>query len=557
MKDAYPRYPSVPDDRLVPADLQPEYAGDDARARRGVAEAILDRADAGQPLSCAAIIQHESGLVLSFADLDRQSAALGSALLRLGVQLGDRIAIRSPNRPEGIIAALATWRCGGVVVPIPAQIHADELAYFLADTGARVLLTQGDPASLAVVDCGIAGTQVKHVVTFAGEGADRGHLSWDRLVASAEPAPELPRIHPDALAIIWHTGGTTGKPKACYHTHRRFLLAGYSIGQAIGVQPGDRLAAAAPIGHALGFIYHTIYTLLHGATIVMIESFQRPEILVQAIADHGIDTFAAIAATWSQMKAVLTAQPELPTPPRTLRAFAMWQSSSSSDVYDWWKARGIELCNNFGSTSFATWVLVPRRGSNPPRASLGRSAPGYEVIAIDPDGDSVVPLDPGTPGRMAVRGPTGLTYWNRPDLQRRDVRDGWTLVDDMIEIGADGNVAYLGRTDFMISTAGYKVAPAEVEAALASHPAVREVAVLGVPDPVRQQVVCAFVAVTDGVVADDALRRELQETVKRQLAPYKYPRVVEFVDELPRDSVGKVIQRALHSPQAGPVRHGA
>jgi 2-aminobenzoate-CoA ligase len=551
MKDAYPHYAAVPADRLVPPDLQPDYTGDDARAWRGVAQAILD-CGGGRPAASTAVICHESGLVLSYADLDRQSAELASGLLRLGIQPGDRVAVRSPNRPEGIIAALAAWRSGGAVVPVPTQARADELAYFLADTGARVLVTHGDPASLAVVGGGIRDTPVEHVVVFADEGADHGYLSWPRLVASAEPATELPRVHPDSLAIVWHTGGTTGKPKACYHTHRRFLLAGYSIGQALGVQAGGRWAAAAPIGHALGFIYHTIYTLLHGATIVMIESYQRPETLVQAIAEHGIDTFAAIAATWSRMKDVLDAQPGLPVPSASLRAFAMWQSSSASEVYDWWKARGIELVNNFGSTSFATWVLVPRSGSNPPRASLGCPAPGYEVIAIDPDGESVIPLGAGQPGRMAVRGPTGLTYWNRPDLQRRDVRDGWTLVDDMIEIGEDGNVTYLGRSDYLISTAGYKVAPVEVETVLASHPAVREVAVVGLPDPIRQQVVCAFVAVTDGVVADDNLKHELQDTVKRQLAPYKYPRVVEFVDKLPRDSVGKVIQRALRSRERDP-----
>jgi 2-aminobenzoate-CoA ligase len=556
MKDIYPRYAAVPTDSLVPPDLQPEYLGEDVRAERGVAEAILDPDGGGRPHQATAIIHHESGLAVSYADLERQSARLASGLLRLGIQPGDRVAVRSANRPHGIIAALAAWRSGGVVVPIPTQAPAQELAYFLTDTGARVLITEGDPASLAVVDRGIRDTQVEQVVVFAEEVADHGHTSWAGLAVESEPGMELPRIHPDALAIIWHTGGTTGKPKACYHTHRRFLLAGYSLGSALGVQAGQRWAAAAPIGHALGFIYHTIYTLLHGATIVMIESYQRPELLVQAIADHDVDTFAAIAATWSQMKAVMVARPELPVPRSTLRAFAMWQSSSASEVYDWWKGKGIELANNFGSTSFANWVLVPRQGSHPPRGSLGCPAPGYEIVAIDPEGESVIPLGIGQPGRMAVRGPTGLTYWNRLDLQRRDVRNGWTLVDDMIEIGQDGNVTYLGRTDFLISTAGYKVAPAEVETALASHPAVREVAVLGVPDPVRREVVAAFVAVNDGVVADDGLRRELQDMVKRELAPYKYPRVVEFVDKLPRDAVGKVVHRTLRDAAVTSVLPG-
>jgi 2-aminobenzoate-CoA ligase len=218
----------------------------------------------------------------------------------------------------------------------------------------------------------------------------------------------------------------------------------------------------------------------------------------------------------------------------------MWQSASSSDVYDGWKARGVELLNNFGSTAFASWVLVPHAGESVPRASMGRSAPGYQVLAVEIDGDPLRPVPRGTAGRMAVKGPTGLTYWNRPDLQRRDVVDGWTLSDDLIAFDDSGNAGYLGRTDYLISTAGYKVPPGEVEEVLARHPAVAEVAVVAAPDPIRQEVVMAFVATAPGTTGTDELRRELQDLVKRELAPYKYPRRVEFIEALPRDHVGKV-----------------
>jgi 2-aminobenzoate-CoA ligase len=164
-----------------------------------------------------------------------------------------------------------------------------------------------------------------------------------------------------------------------------------------------------------------------------------------------------------------------------------------------------------------------------------------------------VPVPTGEPGRMAVKGPTGLTYWGRPDLQARDVREGWTLQDDLIQLDAQGNARYLGRTDFLISTAGYKVAPVEVETVLAGHPAVREVAVVGTPDPIRQEVVTAFVALVDGVVGGDHLKRELQSLVKSRLAPYKYPRRIEWLDALPRDSVGKVQPRQLIQLAAEPT----
>jgi 2-aminobenzoate-CoA ligase len=141
---------------------------------------------------------------------------------------------------------------------------------------------------------------------------------------------------------------------------------------------------------------------------------------------------------------------------------------------------------------------------------------------------------------MAVKGPTGLTYWRRPKLQARDVVDGWTLVDDMIRFDHAGNATYFGRTDFLISTAGNKVSPVEVENALTQHAAVREAGVVGAPDPLRVEIVAAFVALEPGVVGDQALVKELQDLVKASLSPYKYPRRVEFVDALPRDHVGKV-----------------
>ena len=179
----------------------------------------------------------------------------------------------------------------------------------------------------------------------------------------------------------------------------------------------------------------------------------------------------------------------------------MWQSSSATAVTAGWRERGIELLNNFGSTAFATWVLVPPLDRPTPQGWLGAAAPGYKVIGIDPDlPDRLRPVRDGEPGRLAVRGPTGLTYWRLPARQRADVRHGYTLHDDLICFGTgdlQGLAEYLGRTDYLISTAGNKVAPVEVEQVLASHPAVREAVVFGMPDAIRQEIVAAFVVLRE------------------------------------------------------------
>jgi 2-aminobenzoate-CoA ligase len=556
MRDVYPPHPGLPADWLVPQRDQPEYLplpGAPVDEELNVGAALSDAHVTAGRGDVVALVHHESGERVTYAELARHSDRVAAALTALGVRVGDRVALHGPNRPDLVVAALGAWKAGGVVVPTPAQARAGELAYLLTDTRPAVLLTSTDGDVVGQVPAALAGMRgpVPLVFTLGAptpQSRASGYGGWEQAaeaVWSRAPGPARPaRVGGDHVAVVWHTGGTTGRPKGCYHTHRRFLLAGHALGRALGTRPGEVWAAAAPMGHALGFLHSTVFTLLHGATVVLVERFTDAATVLAAVADHAVTTFTAIAATWSRLLTELEEHGTRSEPASLRRGFAMWQSASATSVYDGWRGRGIELLNNFGSTSFATWVLVPHGPGPVPRASLGRPAPGYEVVAVAPDARPV-PVPPGTPGRMAVRGPSGLTYWRRPHLQARDVVDGWTLVDDLIQLDDEGFAGYLGRTDFLISTAGYKVAPVEVEVVLARHPAVREVAVVGLPDPDRHQVVAAFVAVRDGHAADEGLRRELQDLVKRELSPYKYPRRVEFVPALPRDHVGKVQPRLL------------
>jgi 2-aminobenzoate-CoA ligase len=543
VKEHYPTIgSSIPAGCLVPPELQPDFAGLDG-CEIGELDNIgvritRDNLSAGRG-DLPAVIHAESGRSFTFRQLDELSDRLCTGLLELGVASGDRIAFRSANIPEVVIVALACWKAGAVVVPTPVQLRSDELRFYLDDTGATVLFVGDDPAIFEDVPAAIEYSAVEHVVRFGeGDGARRSdaHHWRDLMTTRDDAAPSTPS---ESVAIIWHTGGTTGVPKAIYHTHRRVLLASHALARSTRIAPGERWAAATPVGHALGFATHTAWTLLHGATVVTIEGFQSPRSVVDAIERYKVHTFMAIAITWSRMLDVLEANPDLNVT-SLHRAFAMWQSGSSSQVYDAWKERGLELMNNFGCTAFASWILCPDPTHPIPRASLGRAVQGYEVRAVEIDGDLMREVGAGAIGRLVARGVSGLTYWNRPELQATDVKDGWVLVDDLIEFDPDGNAAYLGRTDYLISTAGYKVAPVEVEEALAMHPMVREVGVIGAPDPIRQEIVMAFVVPQPHAEASTELRQALQEHVKSNLAPYKYPRRIEFVEALPRDHVGKL-----------------
>jgi 2-aminobenzoate-CoA ligase len=547
MSDRYPLFPSLPQEWLVPPEDQPEYLDLPDRALDedvNLGAALSDEHVVAGRGGDLAIVHHESGEEITFAELAERSAFLSAALAGLGVSPGDRVAVRSPNRPEGIIAQIAVWKMGAVMVPIPLAARASELDHFFADTRPTAIVTHGD--QLAMVAERAMAAEIRHVVAFCVQEVPDGVLAWADLLETGEGLPSPAPVPLDAIAVVWHTGGTTGVPKGCYHTQRRFLLAGYSFGLATGSGRGQRWAAAAPIGHALGVIHHTIFTLLHGATIVLVERFADPKQLLRAIQHHEVTVFTAIAASWAGMhRAIATG--EAPEPSTLRRGYAMWQSSTGSETFDAWRARGIELLNNFGSTAFAAWVLVPQGDGAVPRASLGSPAPGYEVRVVDPvTGDDAAE---GAVGQMIVRGPSGLTYWRLPDKQRADVRGGWVYVDDLVQLADGTNYRYMGRTDFLISTAGYKVAPSEVEEVLKSHPSVKEVCVVGVPDDVRQEVVAAFVVVSDGVSESDELRLELQNLVKSNLSPYKYPRILEWLAQLPRDHVGKV-QPAVVREQA-------
>ena len=536
MKDIYPRLDTLPPEWLTAPEDQPDYLS--------VPGVTLDEGtDLGSMLcdvqvrqglgGAVAIVHHESGRSLTFGELSAVTDRTAAAFAGLGIRPGDRVALRGGNCPELVIAAIATWKLGSVVTLIPPLARAAEVEFFLDDTQPRlVILTQPESDEIHAVF-----ERVPRLTVISAS-------EWDALLEGAGPRPVV-ETDLDRVAIVWHTGGTTGRPKGCYHTQRRFLLGGLSLGLAATAVPGQRWAAAAPMGHALGFIHSTNFTLLNGVTLVVVSDFARPTVMLEALARHEVTQFTAITATWARLLEALEARPAL-EPAALTRGFAMWQSSSASEVADGWRRRGIELLNNFGSTAFATWVLVPLTDKAVPRASLGQAAPGYEVLAIDPDlSQGLRPVATGEPGRMAVRGPTGLTYWRLPGKQRTDVQFGYSLQDDLIRFDRDGLADYLGRTDFMISTAGHKIAPVEVETVLSKHPAVREAVVFGLPDATRREMVAAFVVLNQGCSPSDELRRELQDFVKSRLAPYKYPRRLDFIDTIPRDSVGKVQPRIL------------
>jgi 2-aminobenzoate-CoA ligase len=190
---------------------------------------------------------------------------------------------------------------------------------------------------------------------------------------------------------------------------------------------------------------------------------------------------------------------------------------------------------------------MPRHDEKNPPLSLGRPIDGFEARIVVPYSDPLEDAAPGTVGQLAMRGPSGLTYWNRPELQQRDIREGWTVTDDLARVDEDGHYWYLGRSDMMISTSGYKVAPLEVEQVISTHPAVREVVVTAAPDQVRGEIVMAWIVPQTAGDATAVLAEEIRKYVRERVSPYKYPRRIAFMSELPHDPLGKITVKRVVS----------
>lgn len=550
----YPDLKSIRPEGLVPLEAQPTYLplpGVEYGETVNISAELVDRHVAAGRADDIAIFFADEGTTFTFGELEAQSQALAGVLIALGLETGDRVGIRFPNRPEATIAMLAVWRAGGAVLPVPPQARAAELPSYIDDVDARFLIVYERDPGIDEVITATKGLAVEHVIAGPTAG-DTPFLSWADLVADADPLVEPVAVPADLPSVFWHTGGTTGKPKCCYHTAAQFLLAGKSAGQAYGVEDTDlHMAFPGPVGHAAGLLGRTNISLLNGVPFVEVERMGDPKALLIALSEYGVTWVTGVAPLWAGMLKAYRADPDAYDLSKLRKVFAPMISAVSEEIYDGWVELGLPLQNTMGSTQFATWFLVPPPLGSTPPGSVGPPAPGYEATIIDAEKPGFHPVATDEIGLLAVRGPSGLTYWNRPEMQERDVRDGWTVMDDLARMDDKGYVWYLGRSDFMISTSGFKVAPVEVEEAMVHHPAVAEVSVVGSPDPERGEVVTAFVVPQAGATANEDTAKDIQDFVKRQISPYKYPRRIVWVDSLPRDLVGKVQIRDLREQAKG------
>ena len=444
-----------------------------------------------------------------------------------GLVPGNRVLIRGYNNPMTVACWFAVLKAGGIVVATMPLLRAKELTTLIAKAEIRFALCDArllDEMQAAAE----ASPALETVIRFGGD--EDGSLEQWMEGRSAE-FDNVDTAAED-VALLAFTSGTTGQPKGTMHTHRDLLATGDTFGaRVLRPSPDDVFCGSPPLAFTYGLGGYVLFPFRVGAATLLLEQAAPPQLL-QGIQDHRA-TVVFTAPTAYRAMAGLAKDFDLSSLRKCVSA---GEPLPAGTFHAWEAATGLKIIDGIGSTEMLH-IFISEQGDGIRAGSTGRAVPGYRARIVDEAGN---PLPPGEVGRLAVRGPTGCRYLADPERQRAYVQDGWNLTGDTYRMDEDGYFWYQARSDDMIISAGYNIAGPEVENCILEHPAVLECAVVGVPDEERGNVVKAFVVLREGFEGGDGRVKELQEFVKASIAPYKYPRRVEFVDALPRTQTGKL-----------------
>jgi 2-aminobenzoate-CoA ligase len=457
----------------------------------------------------------------------------------LGLAPGNRVLLRAPNTPMLAACWLAVLKAGGVVVCTMPLLRTRELCYIADKAQIRLALTDHRFAA----DCEQAmsrhadgaeraGARVVQLPPHLGPGAEAGPAELARLMAGKPSAFDACDTAADDVAFIAFTSGTTGQGKGTMHFHRDVLAACDCFPRhVLRPAPDDIFCGSPPLAFTYGLGGLLIFPLRAGASTLLLEQATPPHLL-KGMADFRA-TICFTAPTAYRAMLPLLAGHDLAGLRKCVSA---GETLPLPTFESWRRATGLRIIDGIGSTEMLH-MFISSSGDDIRPGATGRVVPGYEAKLVDDQGAD---LPPGSTGRLAVRGPTGCRYLANQERQREYVQNGWNLTGDSYRLDEDGYFWYQARTDDLIVSAGNKISGPEVESVLLDHPQVRECGVVGLPDEERGQRVTAFVVLHEGAEAGPALVKELQELVKAQIAPYKYPRRIEFVASLPRTATGKL-----------------
>ncbi|MEN6441004.1 MAG: acyl-CoA synthetase [Syntrophobacter sp.] len=551
---------TIPIHFLPPRDTWPEFTipdeSTDIPYRLNLADFLLDRhIREGRGDHIAIKFQDRT---FSYSLLQSLVNRFANGLRSAGAEAQDRIGIRLVNSPQAIVTIFAIEKIGAIPVPTSPLWSAEELAYVVNDSEMKFLVVN---ISLngPVED---AKEQFEHgtrVIIIGGSEAEvqkAGDLSFEKMVAGSHPDIEPEMLDQWDIGVILYTSGTTGMPKGCVHYVRPTLLTARLVNKYVyGLKPGDTLGGSAPVSFAAGFGTFALLPFDGGAAVSLLPKFS-PVDMLQTIQHHRITVLTGLPTAY---RALLRCKDLKKYDISSVRLFTSGGDSLGAETFHLWKnAIGKPIWEGLGGTEVLHLVTSNTMNREPVPDSIGKPLPAVRVRIVDFSGKECKPFDIGS---MTLKCPSGTIYWkpyeNGEKLlysQKSVVVDGWNRTGDAVYRDNDGNIFFVSREDDMIKTSGYRVSPVEVEQAIARHPAVADVGVVGIPDLEKGQIIKAVVVLKPDYEPGESISAELKHFMRKFIAVYKLPRIFEYADSLPRTPTGKLLRRKLRNqPSTRPV----
>jgi benzoate-CoA ligase family protein len=483
------------------------------------------------------------GQQVTYGEIAELVNRVGNGLLTLGIQREQRVLLVLPDSPEFAAAYFGAMKIGAVAVPTNTALRADDYAHFLEDSGAKIAIVHS--TLLPEFQLGLSGQHSSKSVIVCGDSVS-GYLHWDCFLEAASPKLDAAPTNKDDVAFWLWTSGSTGKPKAAVHLHRDWIYCcEYYARGVLDIQASDITFSSSKLFHAYGLGNALMFPFHVGATTILYSVKAKAKAILESAQSNRPTLFFSVPTLYTAM---LQEAEQAVYDLKSVRLAISAAEPLPAEIFRRWKQQfGVEILDGIGSTEVLHIYLSAGAGRVHP-GSTGQVVPGYELALVD---DAGQPVPTGTIGDLLVAGPsTAQCYWNQQELTRSRMRGRWFFTGDKYIADKDGYYWYAGRSDDMFRVSGGWVSPIEVECALIEHPSVLEAAVIPFEEESGIQTPKAFVVLAHGNAGGEELTRELQGFVKQRITPYKYPRRIEFLSELPKTATGKILRYKLRE-----IRH--